>query len=415
VAEAMIDQGITVLRYGGSMINHREYRWKKMIGPRGRRPPYRGTWYPYSSNGWGIPDFMNFCEEAGFECIPSFSVDETPQDMEDFISYAKGPAESEWGRRRAADGHPKPYKLRYLQLGNEERVDEAYFKKFKPLAEAIWKKDPDVVLVVGDFDYREVIRDPFKFRGASSGITTLAAHRQILQLAKKHGREVWFDVHVWADGPRPDSTLQGALSLIDALEKIGDGARFKVAVFELNAVNHGMRRALANALAVQAIERDGRIAVVASANALQPDGQNDNGWNQGLLFLNPSQVWLQPPGYVTQLFSRHYQPRLVQCQVTGEGGVLDVNAKLSQDGKTLVLQAVNPTDRAVPAEIRLSGYHPRKDEAQVTELSGTPAAKNTAARPRAVVPQDRRWPHGLKDGKASYSFPPRSVTVIKWE
>jgi alpha-L-arabinofuranosidase len=130
---------------------------------------------------------------------------------------------------------------------------------------------------------------------------------------------------------------------------------------------------------------------------------------------------------VTQLFSRHYQPRLVRCRVTGAGGapggsggaspltLLDVNAKRSQDGKTLVLQAVNPTGRPVPAEIRLSGYGPSKNEAQVTELSGALAAKNTAARPAAVVPQERRWPHGLKDGKASYTFPPCSVTVIKWE
>jgi hypothetical protein len=415
VAEAMIDQGITVLRYGGSMINHAEYRWKKMIGPRDRRPPHQGTWYPYSSNGWGIPDFMNFCEEAGFECIPAFSVDETPQDMEDFFSYAKAPADSEWGKRRVADGHPKPYKLRYIELGNEERVDEAYFKKFKPLAEAIWKKDPDIIIVVGDFDYREIIRDPFKFRGTSSGITTLATHQQILRLAKEHGREVWFDAHVWTDGPRPDATLPATLSLIDALEKIADGARFKVAVFELNAGNPSMRRALANALALQAIERDGRIAVVASANALQPDGQNDNGWNQGLLFLNPSQVWLQPPGYVTQLFARHYQPQLVPCRVTGAGDALDVNAKLSKDGKTLVLQVVNPTDRSVPAEIRLSGYDPKKNEAQVAELSGSLPAKNSADRPRSVVPQDRRWVHALKDGKATYSFPPYSVTIIQWQ
>jgi Alpha-L-arabinofuranosidase C-terminal domain/Alpha-L-arabinofuranosidase 1 domain len=415
VAEALIDQGVTVLRYGGSMVNHAEYRWKAMTGPRDRRPPYHGTWYPYSSNGWGIPDFLTFCEAAGFESIPAFNLDETPQDMADFIRYAKGPADGEWGQRRAADGHPKPYKLRSIELGNEERVDEGYFRKFKPLAEAVWQVDPDIVIVVGDFDYRERIRDPFRFRGNSSGVTSLAAHRQILQLAKEHGREVWFDVHVWTDGPRPSSTLSGAFSLIDALEKIGDGARFKVAVFELNANNHGVRRALANALAIQAIERDGRIAVVASANALQPNGQNDNGWDQGLLFLNPSQVWLQPPGYVTQLYSRHYQPRLARCTVTGAGDALDVSATLSQDSTTLVLQAVNPTDRPVPAEIRLSGYIPGKTDARVIELSGEPEATNSAVRPAAVVPRGRRWSHGLSDGKASYTFPPHSVTMITWE
>ena len=106
VAEGLVDQGITVLRYGGSMVNHPEYRWKKMIGPRDRRPPYHGHWYPYSSNGWGIFDFIDFCEAAGFRCIPAFNMDETPQDMVDFVEYVNGPADSPWGRKRVAAGHP---------------------------------------------------------------------------------------------------------------------------------------------------------------------------------------------------------------------------------------------------------------------------------------------------------------------
>ncbi|HTU25652.1 MAG TPA: family 16 glycoside hydrolase, partial [Pirellulales bacterium] len=101
VAEGLVDQGITVLRYGGSMVNHPEYRWKEMIGPRDRRPPYRGTWYPYSSNGWGIVDFVAFCEAAGFRAIPDFNMDETPQDMADFVDYMNAPADSPWGQRRA--------------------------------------------------------------------------------------------------------------------------------------------------------------------------------------------------------------------------------------------------------------------------------------------------------------------------
>lgn len=415
VAEAMIDQGLTFLRYGGSMVNHREYRWKKMIGPRERRPPHHGTWYPHSTNGWAIPDFLNFCEAAGFEAIPTFNMDETPEDMVDFLRYATDPADSEWGRRRAADGHPGPYRLTHLQLGNEERVDETYFRKFQPLAEAIWAVDPEIVLVVGDFDYREPIRDPDQFGGTSSGIHSLAAHRQILELARRHNREVWFDVHVWTDGPRPDATLPGTLSLIDALETLAEGARFKVVVFELNANSHGMRRALANALAIQAFERDGRLPVVASANALQPDGQNDNGWDQGLLFLNPSQVWLQPPGYVTQMFARNFQPQRIPCQVSGSEGILDVAAKKSSDGRTLVLQVVNPTDQPAPAVINLAGYSPTRDIARVTELSGALTDRNTAENPRAVVPVERDWTHGLQEGRASCTFPPRSVTVIRWE
>ncbi len=239
VAEGMIGQGITVLRYGGSMVNRAGYKWKNMIGPRDLRPPYPGHWYRYSSDGWGIPDFMDFCEAAGFEYIPAFNMGETPEDMADFIEYAKGPSDSVWGRRRVADGHPQPYRLRYIELGNEERVDEQYADKFEALAKAIWAKDKLVIPVVGDFAYDKQIQDPFHFSGAASRITTLTAHQRILQLAKANDGEVWFDVHVNTETPAATNTsLAGMFSFADALDKIADGARHRVVVFELNAGNH---------------------------------------------------------------------------------------------------------------------------------------------------------------------------------
>jgi hypothetical protein len=415
VAEALIAQGVTVLRYGGSMVNNSGYRWKKMLGPRDRRPPYRGTWYAYSSNGWGILDFMDFCEAAGVAYIPAFNMGETPQDMADFVEYAKGAADSPWGRRRAADGHPQPYRLGYLELGNEERVDEKYAAAFERLAEAIWAKAPEVILVVGDFAYSRPVDDPFDVHGAASRIASLAGQRRILRFAKEHGREVWFDLHVGTDGPRPDGSLQGMFSFVDALSKIAQGAPFKVVVFELNAGNHSQRRALANALAIQAIERDGRIPIVTSANGLQPDGQNDNGWNQGLLFLNPAQVWLQPPGYVTQMLSQSYQPQRVKCDTSGASSTLDVNAKCAADGKTLVLQVVNAGNAAVTAEIRLTGFAPAKAEAAVIQLAGPLSAANTADRPEVLVPRRSRWRHDIQHGCAHYALPPNSFTIIRFE
>src|SRR5262249_47469852 len=104
-----------------------------------------------------------------------------------------------------------------------------------------------------------------------------------------------------------------------------------------------------------------------------------------------------------------------KCEVTGAKGKLDVVAKRSDDRKTLVLQAVNPTDRAIPAQIRLAGFVPKKRVGQVTELSGPPDAVNTAAQPRAVVPQSRPWEHATKAGSTRYTFLPHSVTVLRLE
>lgn len=411
VAEGLIDQGVTVLRQGGCMVNAPEYRWKKMIGPREHRAPYAGWWYPYSSNGWGIFDFLNFCEAAGFLGIPDVNMGETPQDMADFVEYANGPSSSEWGRKRIEDGHPAPYRLKYLQLGNEEHVDENYWQKFKPMAEAIWAKDANIILVVGDFAYGQPIQDPFNFKGAV--VPTLAAQQKILQLAKQHNREVWFDVHIGTDGPRAD--WGGTMSYVDAMTRIADGAKHRVVVFEFNAGNHSQRRALANAMAINSAERDGRLPITTSANCLQPDGQNDNDWNQGLLFLNPSQVWLQPPGYVTRMISRNYQPFQVKTEVESPGNNLDVSAKRSENGKTLVLQVVNVGAEAMPTTVRVAGFAPRKPLAKVEELAGPLDAVNTAAQPGRITPKQLNCRHEFANGKLLYTFPPLSFTVLKFE
>ncbi|HEY3914262.1 MAG TPA: alpha-L-arabinofuranosidase C-terminal domain-containing protein, partial [Verrucomicrobiae bacterium] len=410
--QGLLRQGVTVLRYGGSMVNNPQYRWKKMIGPRARRRPYEGHWYPYSSDGWGIFDFLNFCEAAGFLGIPDLDINESPQDMADLMDYLNAVRDTEWGLKRASDGHPLPYRLKYIELGNEERVDDSYFEKFKAIAKVIWAKDPSIILIVGDFAYHEVITDPFHFTGADGGITTLAAQQKILQFAKLNDREVWFDLHVGTDGPRPDSSLPAMLSYIDAMDKIADGAKHKVLVFELNANNHSQRRALANALAINAIERDGRLPITCSANCLQPDGQNDNGWDQGLLFLNPSKVWLQPPGYVTQMISQNYQPLVVKSESSSRD--VDVTAMKSEDGKTLVVQIVNVGDKEMNIPLKISGFVPAVLAARMLTLAGPLDSVNTATNSESIKPIVTGWKHGLKNGQTSVTLPAYSFTVIRF-
>lgn len=413
VAQAMVDQGITVLRYGGSMVNEPTYRWKNMIGPRDRRPPYRGHWYPHSTNGWGIIDFLDLCEAAGFLAIPDFNIDETTQDMADFIEYVNGSPDSEWGRRRAADGHPAPYKLRHIELGNEEKVDEVYYRKFAALAQVLWEKDPSLILVVGDFQYEKVITDPMHVEDANSGVSSLIGQKKILDLARRNGREVWFDVHMWTDGPSRSRAANAFTSYVDAMEKLAQGAKHHVVVFEFNANNHQQRRALANADAIGAIIRDGRVPVALSANGLQPSGQNDNGWDQGLLFLDPSRVWLQPPGFVTQMIAKNYQPRTAAVRLTGIDESLTATATCSDDRKHLVLQVVNLAAEPRSARIHFKGFAPEKPLASLDVLAGPLNSANTASDPAHITPRHADWQHDFKDGDATYTFAPTSFTVIR--
>jgi hypothetical protein len=156
IGNAMIDEGLTFLRYGGTMVNSPEYRFKKMIGHPDKRPPYIGHYYKYSSNGFGIEDFLQFSEAAGF--VPSFAIniEETAQDAADMVEYLNGAATTPWGMKRAENGHPAPYNVKYIEIGNEEVIfdgdDKAgylhYIERFEELEKAIHAKDPSVELII---------------------------------------------------------------------------------------------------------------------------------------------------------------------------------------------------------------------------------------------------------------------------
>ncbi|HEY2149059.1 MAG TPA: family 16 glycoside hydrolase, partial [Pirellulales bacterium] len=137
IARALQDEGLTVLRHGGSMVNAEGYRWKKMIGDPDKRPQYKGWWYPYSTNGFGIEEVLQFCEAAKFEKVFAINDEETPQDAADLVEYLNGPATSEWGARRAKNGHPAPYGVKYIEIGNEETTNAHYIERFKLLYDAM--------------------------------------------------------------------------------------------------------------------------------------------------------------------------------------------------------------------------------------------------------------------------------------
>lgn len=417
VAEGLIKQGLTVLRMGGCMVNCPEYRWKNMIGPRDERPGYRGFWYPHSSNGWGIIEFIKFCRAAGFLCIPDFYIGETEKDMADFVEYVNGSADTTWGKKRVEDGQKEPFKLKYIQLGNEEQLNDEYWSKFKALAETIWSKDPSITIVVGDFAYNKVIEDPYNFEGGA-GAKSLAVQKKIVELAHAKGGKVAFDLHIWNDDPNQpdleDCGLPGARSFISQLKKLCPGLPFKVFIFEENANNHEMRRALGHAHAINEITRIADdVPILCAANCLQPDKQNDNGWNQGLLFLSPNSVWAQPPYYVTQMVSRNYLPLCVKASFDGPQDALDVTATRSEDGKILQIAVVNILDKPQAAIIDFPKYSPSSGKYRVEWIEGGLNEKNTEENPFHAVSKKTTKTLKLKEGMLGHTFPAHSFTIIR--
>jgi len=98
-----------------------------------------------------------------------FNIMKLHRTLADFIQYVNGPTNTVWGARRLADGHPQPYNLKYLELGNEEAVNSSYYQKFQAMAQAIWAVDTNIILVVGIFLIIRSLVNPFSFQRCRFG------------------------------------------------------------------------------------------------------------------------------------------------------------------------------------------------------------------------------------------------------
>jgi alpha-L-arabinofuranosidase len=148
--------------------------WRRSIGPVEKRPGTYSPWGYWSSDGFGYHEFLQFCEDigsdalyvfnAGVSCdfrsgtfIPDEGVDSIIADVLDGIEYAIGPASSKWGKIRAANGHPKPFPLKYIEVGNEQ-VGPRYSRRYNWFYDAIKKKYPQLKIVasmgIGDVNRR---------------------------------------------------------------------------------------------------------------------------------------------------------------------------------------------------------------------------------------------------------------------
>ena len=141
------------------------FAWKKMIGPADQRPGHQGCWSYRSSDGFGLPEYLLWCKQLGAEPVlavfagytlngdyvaaGSPELDLYTKEALEEIEYVMGPATSEWGKRRAADGFPEPFALKYVEIGNEDFFDRSgsYEGRFAQMAKAIRKKYPQLKII----------------------------------------------------------------------------------------------------------------------------------------------------------------------------------------------------------------------------------------------------------------------------
>jgi alpha-L-arabinofuranosidase len=394
IARGLQEEGLTLLRYGGSMVNAAAYRWKTMIGDRAKRTQYHGWWYPNSTNGFGIEEFVQFCRAAGFEPVVTINIEETPADAADLVEYLNGPATSPWGKRRAENGHREPYGVRYIEIGNEETTNAHYIERFSLLYESMRPKDAKVEYIIGAWWEPD---NPI-------------SARIVKELT---GKAALWDVHVGGDDPREGAKVDALFTRMKRLyEEWSPGTTLKACVLEENGGRHDLRRALGHAGILNATERHGDFVLIdCPANCLQPWRQNDNGWDQGQLFFTSGRVWGMPPYYVQQMASRAHLPVRIASDVSSPGNDLDVTATRDEGRVHIVLKVVNVGDAPHRASIHLREVSRLEPRAEITTLSGALSDINPLEKPERIVPSQSTF-----DGAAerfSWEFPARSYTVIR--
>jgi alpha-L-arabinofuranosidase len=384
IAEKMQNQGLNFLRYGGTMVNSPEYRWKNMKGERDLRPPYKGHWYPYSSNGFGIDEFVKFCESAGFEPAFAINIEETPQDAIDMVEHFKG-------------------RIKYIEIGNEEVIFDGpttwsagyshYIERFNILYEAIHAKDPSIKLINAAW-WRPELSDMEKVFKALNG------------------KAAFWDLHTDADQANSGTTVDRNLSHMNALfHKWDPNTTMKCTIFEENGGLHNMQRALGHATTLNATRRHGDFLLTSCpANALQALGQNDNGWDQGQIFFTPDQVWAMPPFYAQQMAAKNHMPLRITESVDGD---LDVTATKSDDDKTLVIHVVNTGAIEINTSINILKFTGRRPAVQIFTLAGDLNTENTAQDPERIKTVEKTQVLNIKN--PVYKFTPHSYTILRFE
>jgi Alpha-L-arabinofuranosidase C-terminal domain len=350
VAEALKHQHIGVLRMGGTMCNVQGYRWKQFRGPRFDRQPYEGYWYREQgrtqSRGFAMFEVIDLCQSIRCAPIITFNHKETPEDMADLVEYCWGNASTTWGAQRIADGHPQPYRLSIVEIGNEvDDLADVCPAAILPIVEAMDERSralgvPLFSYVIGYNIWPDDLR---------TGSARREALEACLQATRYLGERLFWDVHTAAFG----QTAEQWGRVIDDFQAIVAEQRsdIRVMVLETNAwpasrQDHGLARGVGQGAYINmAHRRAGFVPVIGYANALQ-------GWQamdpemqfpQGALFHLPNATFGQAAYHVIQMVAESWQPYVLRTNDGWLGGAdcADAIAVGSPDGDTVIVRLAN--------------------------------------------------------------------------
>lgn len=388
----------------GSYTPENIYRWKDTIGPIEARRENENTWGYMQSYGLGFHEYFQLCEDLDAEPLPVVSAAmvcqvrgsrDTPligdalkdyiQDVLDLVEYAKGPISSTYGRLRAQNGHPEPFRLNYLAIGNENWGSE-YFYRYGQIRAAVKERYPEVTCIVaaGPLAEGELI---------DASWATIRQHfPEDLVDEHYYMPSQWFlqNTHRYDSYPRGGNPV--FLGEYAAHEPASGGRR-----------PNNLFSALAEAAYMTGLERNADVVQLSCyAPLLAREGRAQ--WSPNLIWFNQDSVLKSPNYHVQQMFAATLGQEVLKSSLQGEG----LYHVVTRDGQRAYVKIVNPQDRDITLNIQADGL--ADGQAQVTSLSGQPRQVNTFARPDALKPAEDQL--ALTAGAGVLYVPAWSVCII---
>jgi alpha-N-arabinofuranosidase len=411
----------------GSDLDNR-YRWKETIGERDRRRPMVNRWADamiaekwiapdyYQSFDLGFFELFQLCEDLDAEPFPVLNcgmacqfqsgelaplgeIDPYIQDALDLIEFANGPADSTWGGKRAALGHPAPFGLKMIAVGNEQWGDE-YVDRFRRFRAVLHERHPHIRVVgsAGPFSGGEWFEHLW---GAmpEAGADMVDEHY--------YAPPAWFLNHVDRyDGydRRRGQVFAGEYAAHPPVDAV-QGRR-----------PNTWEAGLAEAAFMTGLERNGDVVrraayapLLAHADAWQ--------WAPDLIWFDSLRTLATPSYHVQKLFARNRGDVILPLHIVPPAAAhvnmrLYASATRDEQAGEIVLKVVNAGDAPITARIVLTGFARSARDGSCLMLRAAPGDINSFEDPKAVSPVES----ALKDKAGSAfgrEFPARSLTVLR--
>lgn len=381
IAETIAALRPKFMRFPGGCMLHGDginniYHWKESIGPLYDRKPDRNIWGYHQTKGLGFFEYFQLCEDlgaaplpvlaagvpcqnsaankeglAGQQCgIPMNQMPAYVQDVLDLIEWANGnPASSKWAKMRADAGHPAPFHLKMIGIGNEDLITTAFEERYLMICKAVKAKYPDIEVIgtVGPFHYPSA--------DYIEGWKVAKANKSVIDAVDEHYYESpgWF-LH--------------NQNYYDQYDRKGP----KVYLGEYASRSRTVESALAEAIHLCNIERNGDIVEMTSYAPLLCHEKHQN-WNPDLIYFNASQITTTPNYHTQALFSQFSGNQYITSHVDiAKELAYRVAVSVVKDSKTgeTMLKLVN----ALPATVNLKvdGIS-LPDDSRVVGFDGNPS------------------------------------------